>query len=93
RKIQLYPKGYSHVKDTHVSLYLTLANPEKLSPASEILAQSIKRQALSIQCFSASGPPSWGWPDFITLGNFKQRQGLFGEGYLLSRGRGHCPWN
>ncbi|XP_034227652.1 ubiquitin carboxyl-terminal hydrolase 12-like [Prunus dulcis] len=77
-KIQLYPKGNCRGKDTHVSLYLTLANPEKLSPASKILAQFTLHILAGGRSFSAS-IPSWGWPDFITLGNFEQLD----KGYLV----------
>ncbi|PQM33535.1 MATH domain and coiled-coil domain-containing protein [Prunus yedoensis var. nudiflora] len=85
-KIVLYPKGEEdNVRDTHVSLFLRLANPEKLSPASKILAQHTLRIIDQLnakhcsRCFSASGPASWGWPDFITMGKFKQLD----KGYLV----------
>ncbi|CAB4262446.1 unnamed protein product [Prunus armeniaca] len=87
-KIQLFPKGDSHGKDTHVSLYLTLANPEKLSTASKILAQFTLRIVDQLNakhffrqasnCFRASSP-SWGWSNFIMLGFFKERD----KGYLV----------
>ncbi|PQQ00146.1 hypothetical protein Pyn_40361 [Prunus yedoensis var. nudiflora] len=87
-KIVLYPKGMNDVKDTHVSLFLKLANPEKLSTASKILAQFTLRivDQLSAKhffrqashCFRASSP-SWGWSNFIMLGFFKERD----KGYLV----------
>ncbi|CAB4293036.1 unnamed protein product [Prunus armeniaca] len=87
-KIQLFPKGDSHGKDTHVSLYLTLANPEKLSTAPKILAQFTLRIVDQLNakhffrhdsnCFRASSP-SWGWSNFIMLGFFKERD----KGYLV----------
>ncbi|CAL8079474.1 unnamed protein product [Prunus armeniaca] len=86
-KIQLFPKGDSHGKDTHVSLYLTLANPEKLSTASKILAQFTLRIVDQLNAkhffrqgnfwFSASNP-EWGWWRFITLGFLSQA----GMGFL-----------
>ncbi|XP_020423023.1 MATH domain and coiled-coil domain-containing protein At3g58210 [Prunus persica] len=87
-KIQLYPKGDSHGNHTHVSLSLTLANPEKLSTASKILAQFTLRIVDQLNakhffrqasnCFRASSP-SWGWSNFIMLGFFKERD----KGYLV----------
>ncbi|BFG14827.1 hypothetical protein CerSpe_011010 [Prunus speciosa] len=84
-KIKLYPKGADN-GSTHVSIYLILANPEKLSPGSKILTEYTLRivdqlnaehfYSKGIQWLSASGI---GWSNFITLGNFKQLD----KGYLL----------
>ncbi|XP_034225906.1 uncharacterized protein LOC117635646 [Prunus dulcis] len=85
-KIKLYPKGADDGKGTHVSIYLKCANPEKLSPGSQILTEFTLRivdqlnakhfYSKDIQWFSALGI---GWSNFITLGNFKRLD----KGYLL----------
>ncbi|XP_016647142.1 PREDICTED: uncharacterized protein LOC103323272 [Prunus mume] len=85
-KIKLYPKGADDGKGTHVSIYLKFANPEELSPGSQILTELTLRivdqlnakhfYGKGIQWSSASGI---GWSNFITLGNFKQLD----KGYLL----------
>ncbi|XP_021807959.1 MATH domain and coiled-coil domain-containing protein At3g58220-like [Prunus avium] len=88
-KIDLYPKGTDDGKNTHVSVYLRLATPEKLSPGSQLLTEYTlrivdqldgkdKSRKSNHTWFSASNS-CWGWPCFIKLGSFK----MLDNGYLV----------
>ncbi|KAM5568594.1 MATH domain and coiled-coil domain-containing protein [Rosa sericea] len=80
-KIKLYPKGSSDGKDSHLSLFFTLANPETLPPGSSIFADYTSRildqihdrhhskRATNGRIFSAVHP-SWGYDKFIALEMF-----------------------
>ncbi|KAL6292877.1 hypothetical protein ACE6H2_001019 [Prunus campanulata] len=87
--IRLYPKGDRTGKNTHVSIFLRLVNPEKLSPGSQLLTEytlrivdQLNRKHLSRKSdyawFSAM-KTGWGWPRFIDLGSFKMSD----NGYLV----------
>ncbi|KAL6292876.1 hypothetical protein ACE6H2_001018 [Prunus campanulata] len=79
----LYPNnGDDNVKNTHVSVYLRrLANPEKLSPGSQLLTEYTLRivdqlngkhkSKISNYTWFSALSTSWGWSGFIKLGNFK----------------------
>ncbi|VVA37122.1 Hypothetical predicted protein [Prunus dulcis] len=88
-KIELYPKGDDHGENTHVSVYLRIANPEKLSPGSQLLVEYTlrivnqldgkdKSRKSNHSWFSASSP-CWGWPCFIKWDSFK----MLDNGYLV----------
>ncbi|KAM1723293.1 hypothetical protein EV1_021398 [Malus domestica] len=82
-KIVLHPKGESHGKGTHISLFLALAEPEILPPRSKTCAEFSLRivypmnsktnhcQKAAVQWFDASSP-SWGCSQFIALDTFSQ---------------------
>ncbi|XP_016438883.2 uncharacterized protein LOC107764797 [Nicotiana tabacum] len=87
-KIQVYPKGKGSGKDTHLSLYLALAEPSSLSQGSQIYAEftlRILHQIGSTHYFGKanywfSGSHTFcGWPRFISIGYFS----LPGAGYLV----------
>ncbi|KAL3505558.1 hypothetical protein ACH5RR_030940, partial [Cinchona calisaya] len=80
-KMQLYPKGKGSGTGTHISLYLALADPTTISPASQIYVEFTLRILDQDQIhikhhfskanhwFSASNPVA-GWPRFVLLSNF-----------------------
>ncbi|CAL8991023.1 unnamed protein product [Prunus brigantina] len=88
--IELYPKGDGDGENTHVSVYLSLANPEKLSPGSQLLTECTlrivnqldrkdKSRKLNHAWFSASSS-SGGWSCFIKLDSFT----MLDNGYLVN---------
>ncbi|KAK4418776.1 hypothetical protein Salat_2290400 [Sesamum alatum] len=78
-KIQLYPRGKGSGVGTYISLYLTLAEPENLPPASRIYAEFTLRILDQLNrnhyfgtanyWFSASHS-TCGWPRFVSNGYF-----------------------
>ncbi|XP_021808265.1 probable inactive serine/threonine-protein kinase fnkC [Prunus avium] len=86
--IKLYPKGDAIGKNTHVSIFLRLVHPEKLSPGSQLLTEYTLRivdqlngKHMSRKSDYAwfSTMVGWGWSRFIDLGSFK----MSNNGYLL----------
>ncbi|KAL8064702.1 hypothetical protein ABFX02_01G108300 [Erythranthe guttata] len=79
-KIQLYPKGTGSGNESHVSLYLTLDEAEKLPPTAKIYAEFTLRildqlnrnhaSGTSKHWFSALNPTS-GWARFSSQGYLK----------------------
>ncbi|CAN6676580.1 unnamed protein product [Malus baccata var. baccata] len=89
-KIHIYPKGDGASKGTHLALYLTLADAEKLHPGTQILTKLTFRIVDQMHhkhhyClpathrFSAFGP-DWGFPTYITVISFDQAD----EGFLVN---------
>ncbi|KAI3469199.1 hypothetical protein Pfo_025862 [Paulownia fortunei] len=78
-KIQLYPRGKGSGIDSYISLYLTLAEPENLLPASKIYAEFTLRildqlnrnhyYGTANYWFSASNS-TCGWPRYVSHGYF-----------------------
>ncbi|XP_073313764.1 protein RESTRICTED TEV MOVEMENT 3 [Primulina huaijiensis] len=78
-KIQLYPKGKGSGTGSYISLYLTLAEPENLTPTSKIYADFTLRILDQISgnhyfgkatyWFSASNT-TCGWPRFVSHAYF-----------------------
>ncbi|XP_011100689.1 MATH domain and coiled-coil domain-containing protein At2g42460 isoform X1 [Sesamum indicum] len=78
-KIQLYPRGKGSGAGSYISLYLTLAEPENLPPASRIYAEFTLRILDQLNrnhyfgtanyWFSASHS-TCGWPRFVSHGYF-----------------------
>ncbi|CAI9765793.1 unnamed protein product [Fraxinus pennsylvanica] len=83
-KIQLYPKGKDSESSNFISLYLALAEPEKLSPLTKIYAEFTLRIldrstyykykthlfATGKHWFTATNCVS-GWSRFVSVGNFE----------------------
>ncbi|KAL7123584.1 hypothetical protein ACP275_01G113900 [Erythranthe tilingii] len=76
-KIQVYPNGKGSGLDSYVSLYLTLAEPEKLLPKTKVYAEFTIRILDQLNrnhyfgtanyWFSASNP-TCGWPRYVSQG-------------------------
>ncbi|CAA2988876.1 Speckle-type POZ SPOP [Olea europaea subsp. europaea] len=78
-KIQLYPKGKGSGKDNHISLYLALAEPKKLSPATKMHTNFTIRILDQINRIHYFGTDSYwfsasnnlrGWPRFVSMSYF-----------------------
>ncbi|KAJ8528911.1 hypothetical protein K7X08_030651 [Anisodus acutangulus] len=87
-KIQVYPKGKGSGTGSHLSLYLTLAEPSSLSQGSQIYAdftlrildQIKDRHGIGKANYWFSGSQTFcGWPRFISIGYFS----LPGAGFLF----------
>ncbi|KAI3469195.1 hypothetical protein Pfo_025858 [Paulownia fortunei] len=78
-KIQLYPRGKGSGIDSHISLYLTLAEPENMLPSSKIYAEftlrtidqldGVHHTGTANHWFSTSDS-AYGWQRYISLGYF-----------------------
>ncbi|XP_044487671.1 MATH domain and coiled-coil domain-containing protein At3g58400-like isoform X3 [Mangifera indica] len=75
-KIQLYPKGRHHGTNTHLSLYLALANVSTLTPGSKIYVEFVLRIQDQLQGMHVSGKAKhwfstsqreYGWPRFMSF--------------------------
>ncbi|XP_022842380.1 MATH domain and coiled-coil domain-containing protein At3g58360-like [Olea europaea var. sylvestris] len=85
-KIQLYPKGKGTGKDNYISLYLALAEPEKLSPTTKIYAKytlrildqinGIHDSDIANHWYSASNS-LWGWQRFAPISYFYKKSAGF----------------
>ncbi|KAL5849036.1 hypothetical protein ACOSQ4_007049 [Xanthoceras sorbifolium] len=81
-KIQLYPKGRRHGSGSHLSLYLAMADPTTLSPASKIYAEFTLRILDQVQArhiagkgnywFSTTSNQETGWARFFSSSYFNQ---------------------
>ncbi|CAI9779703.1 unnamed protein product [Fraxinus pennsylvanica] len=81
-KIQVYPKGKGGGKDIYISLYLALAEPQKLSPATKMYTKFTLRildqingrhdAGTATHWYSASNS-SCGWPRFTSISFFKMQ--------------------
>ncbi|CAN6548587.1 unnamed protein product [Malus baccata var. baccata] len=86
-KIHIYPKGDGASKGTHLALYLTLADAEKLHPGTQILTKLTFRIVDQMHhkhhyCnfwFNAS-QRSWGSSSFITLATLNEAD----KGFLMN---------
>ncbi|KAB2599235.1 inactive serine/threonine-protein kinase fnkC [Pyrus ussuriensis x Pyrus communis] len=88
-KIILYPKGKSLGEGTHISLYLGLDDPEKLSGSKVFAEYSLRivdQMHARYECFKvndcdwfSTSSPSWGWSKFISVDTLNQA----GNGFLV----------
>ncbi|KAK9006683.1 hypothetical protein V6N11_019017 [Hibiscus sabdariffa] len=86
----VYPKGHLQGEGTHLSLFLELAEPDKLPPNRELyvkydlrLRDQIKSNHFESEtpiekCFDRS-TPSWGYPKFVRLKYLND----FSKGYMV----------
>ncbi|KAM1742121.1 hypothetical protein ACFX12_012154 [Malus domestica] len=86
-KIVLYPKGHKKGKGTHISLFLELDDPEKLS-GSKVFAEfsmrivdqmHAKHECLKANNWFSTSTRDFGWPTFLKLDTFSQA----GNGFLV----------
>ncbi|CAA2972127.1 RESTRICTED TEV MOVEMENT 3-like [Olea europaea subsp. europaea] len=85
-KMQIYPKGKGSESSNFISLYLALAEPEKLSPSTKIYAEftlrildhlhgrhyygTVNHWFTAINCVR-------GWPKFVSVGYFNGQSARF----------------
>lgn len=86
-KIQLYPKGNCSGKDSHLSLYLKLVDPETIPRGSDIYVEKTFRilDRINSRHYSLNGidkcsnatKSGWGWAKFIERRNFSKESNGF----------------
>ncbi|KAM5559370.1 hypothetical protein ABKV19_020828 [Rosa sericea] len=84
-KIDLYPEGDGYGRGTHLSLYLSLADPEDLRDGTKISTNFCLRIVDQVHamhytrndsnCLFTGATWNFGWDDFIALDDFRREDG------------------